>query len=274
MRLVNIVDLFIFFGIIYLVIKMSTLDNTIITYIEPPRVVHATKDRQVQITNRRAYGLSLCRSGQITYTMNGKNFVSTPDNAILLPKGGTYTLFTNKEGFFPLIDFDCVNQDINEITIIQLKNPTSALKKYEALSNISLYKKNNLEMLSAFYNLLCELSLQNSPKDSLLSPVIAYISQNISNPSLSNTELANQLGISEVYLRKLFYAHYKTTPKQYVLECRLKKAQQMLLETPFSITAIAEECGFSSLYHFCRLFKAKTGMTPTEYAKQNKLYYI
>lgn len=253
---------------------MSILDNTIITDVEPPRVVHANKNRQVQITTRRTYGLSLCRSGQITYTMNGKNFVSTPDNAILLPKGGTYTLFTNKEGFFPLIDFDCKDLDLNEITVIKLKTPASALKKYDALSNISLYKKNKLEMLSAFYSLLCELSLQNSPKDSLLWPVIEYISKNISNPSLSNTELANQLGISEVYLRKLFNSHYKTTPKQYVLECRLKKAQQMLVETPFSITAIAEECGFSSLYHFCRLFKAKTGMTPTEYTNQNKLYYI
>ena len=35
-----------------------------------------------------------------------------------------------------------------------------------------------------------------------------------------------------------------------------------------------EECGFSSVYHFCRAFKNKTGMTPTEYANLNKIYQI
>ena len=33
---------------------------------------------------------------------------------------------------------------------------------------------------------------------------------------------------------------------------------------------ISEECGFSNPYHFSRLFKEKTGLTPTEYLNQNR----
>ena len=40
------------------------------------------------------------------------------------------------------------------------------------------------------------------------------------------------------------------------------------------INAVAEHCGFSNQYHFCRLFKEKTGLTPTEYMKQNRIYKI
>jgi AraC-like DNA-binding protein len=40
------------------------------------------------------------------------------------------------------------------------------------------------------------------------------------------------------------------------------------------IGAVAGLCGFSNQFHFCRLFKEKTGLTPTEYMKQNRIYKI
>ena len=91
---------------------------------------------------------------------------------------------------------------------------------------------------------------------------------------LSKAALAKKAGISEVYLRKLFLTYYKITPKQYILDIRLSKAKQLLVDTAFTVTDIARECGFASLYHFCRCFKKKTGTTPTEYAKNNRIYQI
>jgi len=55
---------------------------------------------------------------------------------------------------------------------------------------------------------------------------------------------------------------------------RIQKAKSLLTNGTHTITAVSEECGFSSLYHFCRAFKEKTGMTPTEYAKDSKIYQI
>ena len=86
--------------------------------------------------------------------------------------------------------------------------------------------------------------------------------------------LAKKLGISEVYLRKLFSVHYGTSPRQFIIDMRIQKAKSLLTNGTHTITSISEECGFSSLYHFCRTFKDKTGMTPTEYAKNGKIYQI
>ena len=36
----------------------------------------------------------------------------------------------------------------------------------------------------------------------------------------------------------------------------------------------AEKCGFSSVYHFSREFKRKNGITPTQYAQNNKILKI
>ena len=63
---------------------------------------------------------------------------------------------------------------------------------------------------------------------------------------------------------------YGISPKQYIIDTRMNMAKQMLSEGSFKINAISEKCGFTNPYHFCRLFKEKTGLTPTEYMKQNK----
>ena len=73
------------------------------------------------MTNRQSYGLSLCISGQITYTMNGENYISDQNKAVLLPKGGTYSLHGDKEGFFPVVNFKCENFNCDEIVVVSLE---------------------------------------------------------------------------------------------------------------------------------------------------------
>ena len=137
-----------------------------------------------------------------------------------------------------------------------------------------MFHKNHLKIYSGFYELLDKIYYENSKKHTPHDSAIQFIAKNIQNSALSNICIAKQIGISEVYLRKLFLSYYHITPKQYVLDIRIRKAKQLLCDTPFSVTAIAEECGFSSVYHFCRAFKEKTGMRPTEYANLNKIYQI
>ena len=253
---------------------MNNLDNIVITDIEIPIVVHSKKGRKFQMTNRQSYGLSLCISGQITYTMNGENYISDQNKAVLLPKGGTYSLQGDKEGLFPVVNFKCENFNCNEIVVVPLENSQACIKDFETLKDLFLHDKNHLKIYSAFYELLDKVSSANLRKQHPLASVIEYIAENIQSPELSNTRLARQIGISEVYLRKLFLACYNITPKQYILDIRIKKAKHMLINTPYTVTAISEECGFSSVYHFCRVFKEKTGFTPTEYANLNKIYQI
>ncbi len=253
---------------------MSELNNIIITALDPPMLVHSKKGETFEMVDRPSYGLSFCINGQITYKMNDKQYISNPNTAVFLPKGATYTLFRDKEGLFPLFNFHCENFDINHIIVINLQNAKSCIQKFEALQKMFLHNTPRLKTLSAFYDLLnsvCEATLPASP---LLQSAMQYIDEHISDPDLSNRLIADQLSISEVYLRKLFNQHHKTTPKQYLLNKRMQRAIYLLLSTTLSITAISQECGFSSLYHFCKTFKQRTGMTPTEYAVKNRFYEI
>lgn len=250
---------------------MELLQKMVVTKVNKTMVVNSAAGRQVTVTNRPVFGLSLCESGQITYTMGTEHFVSRPGVAVLLPKGGNYTLHGDKNGLFPVINFQCKELECDRITLIPAAEQETCLRIFREMNQLSP-QENRLELLGAFYKLLSVLSVDNEPKPML--SLIKYLENNLADPTLSNTRLAQEMGISEVYLRKLFQRYYKTTPKQYILDMRLGKARQLLVETALSVTQIARECGFSTPYHFCRCFKDKVGLPPTEYARENRAYMI
>ena len=94
-----------------------------------------------------------------------------------------------------------------------------------------------------------------------------YIEKNLSDPFLTVSEIAASVKISETYCRRMFTQNFGVSPKQYLIDMRIKLAKQLLLEDEKLISDIAESCGFGSVYHFSRTFKQATGMSPTEYRR-------
>ena len=54
---------------------------------------------------------------------------------------------------------------------------------------------------------------------------------------------------------------------EYFNELKIARAKVLLQNSSKSFTDIADELGFSSINYFSKLFKAKTGMTLTEFSK-------
>ncbi len=253
---------------------MDQLNQTVVTEIKSLITVSSAKGRMEKMTDRICYGLSFCAQGQITYTHKGKRYVSDPNHAVLLPKGQSYTIHGDKKGIFPVINFECLDFLSDTIIVLPIGNTGSYLKEYEQMKSLALFEKNRTKVMSIFYNMLHRLSNEGNIELKTLLPAIRYLEENYSSPQLTNTELATQCGISEVYFRKLFQKAYGVTPKQFIIDTRINKAKQLLTDSILKVNAVSEACGFTNPYHFCRLFKQKVGLTPTEYMKQNKTYKI
>lgn len=252
---------------------MENIDKIVITDIDEIFTVLSPKEKFEKIHNRKSYGISFCIDGQITYSHNGVQTVSDKDCAIILPMGQTYTLHGDKAGLFPVINFRCENFSCDRIIKIPINNSESYIKNYEQMKALSVFEQNRTKIFSIFYDMLYRLSSQNQSKN-IIMPAIAYLEKNYSDPNISITKLSSLCNISEVYFRKLFTEKYKMSPKQYIIDVRISKAKQLLTEGIIKINAIAGKCGFSNQYHFCRIFKKKTGLTPTEYMERNRIYKI
>ena len=227
--------------------------------------VFSESGRTLDMTNRRTFGLCFCKSGCIEYTKNGKTTVSEQGHAVILPMGESYSLKRTVTGFFPLINFTASERFTSDIMRIRLRKADTYIKDFERMESLMGMGASRAAVMSIMYGMLARLSAESDSMPTVVAKAIRYINENICDSELSNPRIAEHAGVSEVYLRKLFVRVLGTTPKQYVLEMRMQRAKQMLLGNACSVTRIAESCGFSSVYHFCRAFKNMTGQTPTQY---------
>lgn len=244
---------------------MNIFDNIIITAIDDVFMVPSPKGRYMEMKNRVDFGLSFCKDGQITYDHNGQKTVSDRWHAVILPQGGCYTLWGDETGVFPLINFRTTAPFTEKFISVRLENPQSYIKEAEHMQSL-LSTKNKTKLFSVMYGILDRLKSEAEEKN-MLEPAVKYMESRFSDEGLSNAELARQLNISEVYFRRLFKEKYNTTPHKYLLRLRIEKAKQLLCDRGRTVSAVAEACGFSGVYHFCKAFKAATGTTPTAFRR-------
>ncbi len=65
--------------------------------------------------------------------------------------------------------------------------------------------------------------------------------------------------------KREFKRIYDTSPGVYIMNRRTEKVADLLKVSDKTISSIGYECGFSSPTHLSRIFKAKYGVTPSEY---------
>jgi AraC-like DNA-binding protein len=80
---------------------------------------------------------------------------------------------------------------------------------------------------------------------------------------------AVRLNLSSHYLSDLLRKHTGKTTQEYIHLRLVEKAKTLLWDTSQSVSGIAYELGFEHPSHFTKLFKAKTGKSPSEYRQSN-----
>ena len=94
-----------------------------------------------------------------------------------------------------------------------------------------------------------------------------YIDKNYANPDLSLKMLAGMAGLSTAYFGKIFATQTGYSFSDYLSNTRMKKAEQLLLETKLPINQISEAIGIVNTNYFYSVFKKKYGMTPLAYRR-------
>ncbi|CVK20031.1 AraC family transcriptional regulator [Sporomusa sphaeroides] len=128
--------------------------------------------------------------------------------------------------------------------------------------NLSALQAHSLFLSILDESLTCAGSRHSEPGRELVEQAVEYIKQHYMEP-LTVAKLARKYGLNSKQFAYLFQKHIGMAPLEYLIEHRVRRAREMLYTTACSVTDISACVGYSDPYYFSKLFKKRTGFSPS-----------
>lgn len=150
--------------------------------------------------------------------------------------------------------------DSNISTLKQ--NAFSAIRSADSLAALE-------EHLLLFFPVLADqLSENTNPEYSfLVRNALNYVRDNYHDCNLSLKTLAGQMGVNASYLGRQFSLETKEYFSDYLNRIRISQALQLLDDTSWKVSKVAETVGFANVSYFFTIFKKITGKSPGDYRR-------
>lgn len=255
-------------------------------------------ERIARTETARAYDARLLfmLSGDVQLTADGKKQGHlTPGNLVYIPAGMPYAI----KGTFlrmAVFSFDLTAENPHTVykkippdaaedfreaecrteadaapfdRLLFLPDMTAAREEIEKMTEIFTGGEGPFRAeVSAMLKLLLLRVAEAVDEDALPTRMVrtldAYIRERCGE-EISNTEVGAIFGYHPFYVSKLLKDKKGITLHQYILNYRLRLAENLLTHTPRSINDISAMCGFADPSYFTKSFKAAYGVTPKEY---------
>lgn len=222
--------------------------------------------------NLNSGDLAICRSGDIHF-YDGLDSHSSGLVIAFTPQviEGMISMPANSRLLTPFIDQATVSQAGLNPTAIESIRLT--MKKLHV--EMDRKEKHYQVFVLSLLHELIGLALRHLPVSStsvrsesaaarkLTQKAIKYVESNYAL-SISLENVAEHLGITEVYFSRVFIKVTGLNFKTYLNKLRIEKAKNMILYSDDPIVEIACKCGFGSIRTFNRVFKAEKGIAPTQ----------
>jgi len=240
--------------------------------------------------------ISFCQRGSLIYESGGRTYQFMPGNVFISQPDEPHRLRTNPKGlvmYWMFFRFPAKNR-----SMLGLPSDES-LWLVDALRNFSYRMFDGTERLRhAFQRLFAlydnlprntaqrRLGLRNTALELLLAlveagevpshrssvdKIVPIMREMKKQPGreFHMDELTRGCALSPSALTALFKQATGLPPHAYLIKCRILHSQKMLKNKTMNIVDIAVKLGFCSSQHFAMCFKKETGLTPTEFRKQN-----
>lgn len=217
-------------------------------------------------------------AGAVDYNMaDGRRLTFSKGDVYYLPLGCSYTMDVHPEGLHYIVcSFLCTQQEQRQDFHFSAHNPQSYEKLFrELILRFSSDGPERMaESMATLYSIYARIVKHYHPTyvsgaaKQKIQKAHTYILQNPADRELSIKQLAEKANMSQVHFRRLFHAMYNTSPAKYIASARVEKAKSLLELPEMRLEDVAEQAGFATVAYFCSVFKAATGLTPTQYRNQ------
>ncbi|MBQ3472108.1 MAG: AraC family transcriptional regulator [Clostridia bacterium] len=249
------------------------------------------QEEKIRVSGLGAHGqVSLCESGEGIFTdTNGRTYeIKEGDIFFFAPENPHSYKPVKKPWMVKYIVFTGISlSDI--FRNLTLPGSGACLTENGDLSSAKLLfndifevyrsgrKSRHITASAYLYSLLVALSKhrssENRERDDIirrLMPALQYINANFDDKLLSSELIAENAGMSHAHMCRLFKSAFDISPHDYIIYKRITNSKHLLqARKDLNVQTISDMCGFNSPGYFIKVFKAKTGLTPTQYRAKN-----
>lgn len=141
------------------------------------------------------------------------------------------------------------------------------MEEYEQRKDGYSYNLSNLSIQTAiaiFRHTDVSRQISAQPPKDFVAKTIEHFTEHYEE-SFSLDSLSEMVSMSKFNFARRFKDMTGRTPYAYFQDIRIMKALELLANPSFRVIDVALQCGFKNHSHFTRLFRERTGLTPTEY---------
>jgi AraC-like DNA-binding protein len=216
-------------------------------------------------------------SGKSIVVFNGKQLETTEDTIRFLPADeiNEYTVDRIERGECIDIVFDTNMPITDEAFVLKLKQSEKIKSLFKKIFAVWVAKEDGyyFECVSLIYKIFAELQKKNYiPENQFVSikPAIDYIESHFLEKKITAEELTACCKISYPYIKKLFIKKFGIPPIKYSIQLKINYSCDLLKSELYTISQIAEICGYNDIYFFSRQFKEYMGLSPTDFINKYK----
>lgn len=227
-------------------------------------------DRNDNSDDRPHHAISFRISGNAKFIFNNNITEIKSNDIVFVPAHCNYQLIAKEEELF-VIHFE--SHDILPETIKKFtpENSSYYKRKFEELHTAWSKKQSGYihECKSTFFRILMHIERdylhdKHSIADERLSEAVDFIHEHFTNKDFTVDDLARLCNMSGTYFRKLFQNKYHVAPITYIKNLKLQYALELLNSNHYTVSEIAEKCGFKNIYYFSSFIKKELGVSPSK----------
>ncbi len=220
------------------------------------------------------YELTYYIKGHSKVLFNGKTIYMSPGDIIYIPKGiedNLYTVNASEEFSLYNIYFD-TDEPMPKEAIHINANSDEFKKHFEKIYRTWVGKGSGYyyKAMSQAYNIfemVRRVQTKYTPKSKFdyLAQSEEYMSAHYHDIKFDYEKFVSLSGLSYSYFKKLFIDKYGCPPVKHITRLKISRACELLQTGKFSVSEIANLCGFENVYYFSNVFKKHTGVSPKNY---------
>ena len=213
------------------------------------------------------YDLTLILNGKRDYEIDGMFYSLQKDDIIFIPPNTYRKQLPADKADYISFNFTC--NDLPALPVFIEKGVSNAVKWLITACDelIEYFPTDNTQALSHIaQSIISILISQNNlqKKHPLIVAIEKYIAKNLQK-KITLADIGEITHYSPIYCDIIFKRETGQSIIGYLTDHRIIEAKKLIIDSLLSLKEVAENVGFEDYNYFSRIFKKKTGYTPTQF---------